>query len=284
MKGTAAACAIVSLLLLGLVQPSPATPEGGTGAAHPELKRLPDPPLLVTGASLLIASIPIAVTRKPVPAAGLDPRDIRWSVDRRVVGKRSTRADSESDYFHDAAVAYPLALSLAFQPSGTRVRGTLQRSIVYLEAVLISEGIASVIKNTADRPRPYTYLPADERPNNRAYDATVNEAFRSMPSGHATISFCGAAFAMADHLISRPEASWEERAGTSFVGGFLAGMTAAMRIQGGQHFPSDAMVGGLLGTACGIAVPLAHQYVDADGRRMARPILRALGSASHPPV
>jgi hypothetical protein len=275
VRGARVVCVIASLAFLGLAQSIPAQEPASTQPVHPEFKRLLDASLLASGVALLVVGNPIDVTRKPVPPEGLDPGDIHWSLDRGIIGKRSTRADSESDYFRDAAVAYPMVLRLISQPPGTRLSGTLWRSMEYIEAILIAEGVSAVIKNSADRPRPYTYLPADQRPNNRAYDVRVDEAFRSMPSGHATISFCAAAFAMTDQLISRPNASWQERAGVSFLGGFLAGMTAGMRVEGGQHFPSDTMVGGLIGIASGVTVPMVHEYIGADGHRAGRPSARA---------
>lgn len=80
---------------------------------------------------------------------------------------------------------------------------------------------------------------------------------------------------MTDHLISPPEASWKERVGTAFIGGCLAGTTSGLRIEGGQHFPSDVIVGGLIGTATGVGVPLVHHYVSRTARRAALPSWRA---------
>lgn len=268
---TAVACASV-----GLAVPAPALASGASGdppaaSVRPELRWGLDAPLLGAGASLLVAGQLLDAATRPVPAAGLDPADVHWSFDRGVIGERSTQADNESNYVRDAALVYPLAVAFISQPPGTRLRGTLRRSAMYGEALLIAEGISLVLKSPIDRPRPYTYLPADRRPDDSAYDVTVGEAFRSMPSGHATVSFCAAGFAMTDHLISRPDAGWLERAGVPFAGGVLAGMTATLRVEAGQHFPSDVIAGGLIGTSCGVAVPLAHRYLDPDGRRAPLP-------------
>ncbi len=244
-------------------------------SVHPEFRVLPDAPKLMTGVALLLASRPLSITRKAVPPAGLDPKTIHWSVDRHALGEASTRADIQSDYVRDAALAYPLILAFASQPAGTRWNGTARRGLVYSEAVMVAEGVAMIIKNVADRPRPFTYLPIDERRSGSAFDVTSDEAFRSMPSGHTTAAFTAAAFAITDHLISRPQASWQERVAVAAVGGLLAGMTASMRVRGGQHFPSDVIVGGLIGTASGVLVPLVQRYASADGRRAARPSGRA---------
>jgi membrane-associated phospholipid phosphatase len=265
----------VGLVLVGTSGPIRAQSDAPTPPVSPELRWKVDAPLLAAGATLLAVGAQLDVAVRDVPPQGLDRGDIKWSFDRNYIGEVSTRADSHSDYYRDAAVAYPMILAFASQPSGTRMSGTLRRSLVYAEAVAVAEGIALVVKRGADRPRPYTYLAANERPSNSAYDVTAESSFRSMPSGHATISFCAAAFAMTDHVLTRPQASWQEQAGTAFVGGFLAGITAGLRVEGGLHFPSDSMVGGLIGMTCGVTIPLVHRYVGPTERRKPMPPGRA---------
>ncbi len=271
----AAARAVVCLALFGVPYRAQAQSDAPAQSVHPELRWRIEAPLLAAGAALLVVGKNLSVSRKSVPPEGLDPSDVQWSFDRGVIGERSTRADTQSDYFRDAALAYPMTLAFASQPSRTRVSSTLRRSLMYGEALLVAEGLSKVIKGSADRPRPFTYLPANQRPNNPAYDVAADYAFQSMPSGHAISTFCAAGFAMTDHLISRPDASWRERVGGAFVGGFLAGTTAGLRIEAGQHFPSDTIAGGLIGTATGVAVPLVHYYIGPADRRTALPSGRA---------
>jgi len=64
---------------------------------------------------------------------------------------------------------------------------------------------------------------------------------------------------MTTHLLQRPQASWVERAGVGFLGGVLAGTTSALRVEAGQHFPSDVLVGAGIGIVSGVAVPLLHR-------------------------
>jgi hypothetical protein len=243
--------AVMCLLLLGPAARAQAQGDVPAPPMHPRSRWLLDAPLLVSGATLLLVSRPLSVTRQVVPPQGLNPNTIFWSFDRSVVGNASTRADRASDYFAGAALAYPMMLAFVSQPSGTRWSGTLRRALVY------------------------SYLPVDQRPTTPAFDVTADEAFRSMPSGHATLAFSAATFAMTDHLISRPNASWQERVAISSLGGVMAGMTGLLRVEGGQHFPSDVIVGGLIGTASGITVPLVHHYITADGHRAGLPSGRA---------
>ena len=67
--------------------------------------------------------------------------------------------------------------------------------------------------------------------------------------------------ATTEHLLTRPEASTRERLVVGFTGGALGAATAALRVEAGQHFPSDVLVGSAIGIATGVTLPLAH----ADG-------------------
>lgn len=227
-----------------------------------------DIPMVTGSAALFTAGKIMGVTKKVVPPQGLDPTQIHWSVDRNNLGIISLKANRDSYYFRDAAIAYPVLLAFISQPSGDRMAGTFRHSLVYLETMLFSEGISEVIKSSVSRPRPYDYVPVSQRPKEKGYDVTAKEAFRSMPSGHATIAYCGASFAMVDHLISRPDASWLEHFGVGFVGGVLAETTAGTRTEAGQHFPSDTIVGALIGATGGIVMPVFHEYVGTRKCRL----------------
>ncbi len=283
------ACAAPSVVLAsgtggasGLrAQPVAATTGAGSafasvqGPVRPELGWIREGTLLGGGAVLIGAAQLMDVTVKTVPPQGLDPADIAWSFDRRQIGKHDTRALSASDVASAAAMAYPVAVAFASQPAGERIGGTLRRSVVYLESFALATGVSMLIKNATDRPRPYTYLASGRRPADAAYDVTDREAFQSMPSSHACSAFCGAAFAVTDHLITRPGANWAERVGVSFTGGLLAGMTSTLRVEAGKHFPSDVLAGGAIGFASGVAVPITHRYLTREGRRAPLPPRRA---------
>jgi membrane-associated phospholipid phosphatase len=137
-----------------------------------------------------------------------------------------------------------------------------------------------MLKPAISRPRPYTYLPESERPDDPRYDATADAAFHAMPSGHASDAWCAASFAIVDHLLTRPAGDWREHAAVGFVGGALAGATCALRVEAGAHFPTDVLSGAAVGAAAGAGVPFMHHYVG-DGRRAPGPSRAAwLGAAA----
>jgi membrane-associated phospholipid phosphatase len=231
---------------------------------HPEPRWPRDGIHVATGAALVAGAELLRIEVRPVPAQGFDRADIRWSVDRDQIGRLDSRAVPASDLASGISIAYPMLLAFATQPAGERASGTLRRGVIHLEAYLLATAASRWLKGALDRPRPYTYLAAAERPGEATYDVTDDEAFESMPSGHASASFCGAAFAMTDHLLTRPRAQAIERIGVAFGGGLLAGVTSALRVRAGKHFPSDVLAGGAIGVTSGIVVPLSHRYFSAE--------------------
>jgi membrane-associated phospholipid phosphatase len=229
---------------------------------------------VVTAASLgaYALSRGFSITRQVVPAQGLDPSNINLGIDRHIIGHPSTGADRASDVTLVATMVGAPVLALLTQPGVHGWEDVVRRPLVlYGEAMLLAEAGSQLLKKSADRPRPFTYLPESERPTGSAYDVTGDGAFLSMPSGHATISFTAASFAATDNLLSHPGAGWREHVAVAAVGGLLAGATGNLRIKANQHFPTDILVGGLIGTASGVSIPLLHSYVLPGGHQVQHP-------------
>lgn len=259
----------VGVSMLGVATPlcaqssaqPPVQPVQTTQVRHPypHLSTLQETAFLGAGAVALTAGSLIDVDLRVVPSQGLDPGEIAWSVDRNIVGNISLDADDLSDWTRTVAIAYPLVLGWITETPGQRWRGFGRRSVVYAETFLVSQGVTAVAKTTIGRARPYAYLPEEQRPSTRTYDVDETRTFYSMPSGHASSSWTAASLAMTEHLLTRPEAVWWERFGVGFVGGVLAGGTSALRVEAGQHFPSDVLLGSTIGIASGVFVPLLHR-------------------------
>jgi membrane-associated phospholipid phosphatase len=194
-----------------------------------------------------------------VPSPGLSAVEIDWSLDRSVVGSRSTAADAASDWTRDGAVVFLLVTAAATAGRDDAWRELARRSVVYAEAAIISHGLTNLGKRAFGRPRPLAYLPSSERADGSANDPLEDGAFESMPSGHASSAWTAAALGMTEHLLSRPHAASLERTAVGLLGGGLAGATAALRVAAGQHFPSDVMVGAGIGLLTGVGMPLVHR-------------------------
>ena len=158
-----------------------------------------------------------------------------------------------------ASLIFPLALALATGQEGERWHSFSHSSLVFAETILMSQGLTWLGKTTFGRARPYAYLPASQRPDHHSYDVSAGRTAASMPSGHTSSAWAGAAMGMTTHLLLRPQAGWGERGGVGFLGGVLAGATSALRVEAGQHFPSDVLVGAGIGILAGVAVPMLHR-------------------------
>lgn len=242
------------------------TPVAASQAVRPEYRWLVDAPLLAVGAGSLLASFALDVEHQVVPPAGLDPGGIHFQMDRNIVGNRNLDAGTWSDRWVALAVAYPLVLPALTAADGQRLQAVTDRVGMQAEAALLTTGIVTASKIAISRPRPYTYLPAAERPADSHYDVESDRAFVSMPSGHAATTWCAASFALTDYLLSHPDQEWEARATVGFTGSVLATTTSALRVEAGQHFPTDVLVGSAIGAACGAAVPLLHHYLEGGER------------------
>lgn len=259
--------AVVALLAVQAVSASPVSAQGGAApspasaaprSASPDytLRR----ELLIGGVAtgLTVATHLVSADLRPVPAQGLDPSSIGWSVDRRSLGALHVGADVTSNRTRDLAAAYPFLLVWLTSP-GERWTAAGRRAVVYSEAFWIAHGVTYLGKRTIGRARPFAYADSAARASSPTFDTRVSSAFEAMPSGHSAGAFVGAGLAIAEYLLSHPEARGLQRFGVAAVGGALGGATAALRVQAGKHFPSDVLVGAGIGLGTGIALPLLHR-------------------------
>lgn len=143
------------------------------------------------------------------------------------------------------ALAAPAILALA--PSNQ----WLTFGTMYLETLLIANGIKEWTKLLVYRARPYMYF--DDFPQEKVEDGDWSCSF---PSGHTTFAFAGAAFTTMVFCQCFPNSDWKYVvAGASFG---LAALTGAMRMASGNHFLTDVLVGAVIGTAVGFTVPYLH--------------------------
>lgn len=131
-----------------------------------------------------------------------------------------------------ARVQYPLILTMWF------------------ETMLLTFSLSSLIKNTANRPRPYVYH-ADWQPE-RLLTRNDRAAFLS---GHAANATAGAVlFAALLEAYDRPLARYGRPLALA-----VAGLTAYLRVRAGKHWPTDALAGVLLGGGVAGAVVRWHR-------------------------
>jgi hypothetical protein len=185
---------------------------------------------LVGAGAVLGTAILLDRASRPAECAPCSPNTIPI-FDRWAVGAPRPDVSLASDV---------LALSLAgasLLDTGRRDGGE-SAMIVSLEAVAWTFAVTQVSKALIGRLRPVMFT--DRAAAVR--DEVSNQ--RSMPSGHAAVAFAFAASYWAN--------ASDTPAGPKIAAMLAAAGVGALRVAAGKHFPSDVVVGALLGTASAV--------------------------------
>ena len=125
--------------------------------------------------------------------------------------------------------------------------------LMYAEAMGINFGITQIVKGAVHRNRPFLYnteLTPEERLSER--DPSL-----SFFSGHTSIAFCSATFLATTFSRIHPTSPWRFAVWSGAL--TLAAGTGVFRYAAGKHFPTDIMMGALVGSVTGILIPILHQ-------------------------
>lgn len=138
-------------------------------------------------------------------------------------------------------------------------------SLMYMETVAFAVIIPAFAKGTAERIRPFVY-----NPDVAASTRMTNDPRGSFFSRHTTMAFASAVFLSTVHDAYHPGS-----ASSPYIwAGSLLAATAVgvMRVESGDHFPTDVIAGAAVGSAIGYVIPRMHR-VEA-GRFSLTPVLR----------
>ena len=155
--------------------------------------------------------------------------------------------DTLSDVFQYISFFTPALLAIDFDAMGIVTTG-----VMYAESVLLAIGIKDSLKGLFPRYRPYMY-----GPNPPAELLDDSDRYLSFPSGHTTMAFAGASFFTYVFLTKYPDSKLKIPVIVGSI--LLATATATMRVLSGQHFVTDVLAGAVIGTTCGLIVPLIHK-------------------------
>ncbi len=222
----------VSLLLLAVL-----TAGGAQSAASQELARDPwvraDQALSLGGAGAVFGvSLLLDQRAGPPPCAPCDPGAVP-GFDRWII-RPPVRVYAAASDLLLLGLASGTLVQTGFGPDGRR------RVLAELEAVAWTMGVIGLSKSLIGRERPVLYT--EVAPD--VADEVINQ--RSMPSGHAALSFAMAT----SYWLNNPERGLVPK---------LAAVAAAagvsmLRVASAKHFPSDVIVGALVGTGVAVAI------------------------------
>ncbi|WP_460955784.1 phosphatase PAP2 family protein [Spirosoma litoris] len=227
-----------------------------------ELKTGREITLLGAGAVTLGAAVALRHTIDPLTQSeinALNPNDIN-AFDRKAVYHWSTSADRLSDATLAGNVALAGLLTVGTKPMRQDIKTV---AVMYLETVLLANGVERTIKGVTQRTRPYVYNPAapmDEK--------LTRDARESFFSGHATNAFATAVFTSEVFLHYFPHSKLKPVVWIGSLG--LASATAVLRYEGGLHYPTDLLAGAAFGSLVGWGIPKLHEVKDKTklGRRL----------------
>jgi len=169
-------------------------------------------------------------------------------IDRGTAGTYNQSQSDVSDVLVGISIASPL--SLMMDESIRKDYFTL--GVMYAETGVLAAIAPSLGKGIAKRIRPYVYnasTPIDVR--------TESDAQRSFFSRHSTFAFSMAVFMSTVYSNYFPSSKYTTHVWVGSLG--LATAVAALRVTSGSHFPTDVIVGAIVGSGIGYFIPYIHR-------------------------
>jgi len=175
----------------------------------------------------------------------LDPADVN-GFDRGAIGPFT------EDHAGDVLLYTAYLLPVSFLAYGETNNDFLDLTLMYGEVLLIQASINGIVKGTAQRTRPYVYddqTAMDEK--------TTTDARISFFSGHTSMT-AAISFFTAKVFTEYIE---DNTVKILIWGGavLLPAATAVMRVNSHWHFPTDVMVGYVVGALVGYLIPELHR-------------------------
>ena len=217
---------------------------------------------LGVGAASLGASVALNHTIDPLTRTEIASlsRDEVNKFDRNATFHWSKSADKASDATLVGTIGIAGLLTLGTKPMRQDFKTV---AVMYIETLLLANGVERTIKAITQRNRPFVYNP--DAPIDEKLDRDARQSFFS---GHATNAFATAVFTSEVFRHYFPHSKLKPVVWVGTLG--LASATAYLRYEGGLHYPSDLLVGAAFGSFVGWGIPKIHQVKDksAMGRRL----------------
>ncbi|MCK8493403.1 phosphatase PAP2 family protein [Spirosoma sp. RP8] len=194
----------------------------------------------------------------PDQVSALDRNDIN-AFDRPATANWNPSIAKASDITLYTNVALPALLTLGLKPMRQDVK-TL--GIMYIETLLLANGVESTVKALSQRPRPFVFNP--DVPLERKLNRDARQSFFS---GHATTAFATAVFTSEVFRHYFPYSKLKPVVWAGTLG--LATATCVMRYESGRHYYTDLLAGAAFGSLVGWVIPKLHEVKNRGkvGRR-----------------
>lgn len=179
--------------------------------------------------------------------------------DKPVAGRYSEFADNLSDGFSVLALAPFVFGGVAWHKGDTDGKGFAGLALMYVQALAIQNGLNYMARSLQLWPRPYMYAKEGDGAEAaaKAEREGKGEAYGSFFSGHASAAFTVAVFTSEWFSETYPDSPYKGIVWASSLS--LAGLVGALRVAAGKHYPSDVVVGALVGTGVSLAILRLHE-------------------------
>lgn len=184
-------------------------------------------------------------------------------LDRLAIKNYSEHAAYLSDVLGMACMLAPFSMLTQKQ-----IRNDFStHAAIYAETMLINAGAVYLFKSLVKRPRPYVFNP--DAPLHKKLEKDARMAFYS---GHTSMSFASAVLFAKSFNDHYPHSNWKNAV---WAGSLLtAGTVGYLRVEAGRHYPTDVLVGALVGGAIGYFIPKIHKSKKkSDNKTPPLPIL-----------
>lgn len=227
-----------------------------------ELKTGRELALFGAGAATGAAALVLEERVSPLSAgeiAGLNRADIK-PIDRGATYQFSSSAARLSHVTLTGNVAVLGLLTVGAKSMRNDLKTV---GVMYLETMLLANGVQRSVKNIVQRTRPFVYNP--DAPSD---DKLERDARKSFFSGHATNAFATAVFTGEVFQHYFPDSRLKPVVWIGSLG--LATATSVLRYEAGKHYPTDLLAGAAFGSLVGWGIPKLHEVKSRSelGRRI----------------
>ena len=190
-----------------------------------------------------------------ISAEDLKPRSEFLPWDRPFVGHYNGWATTVSHYTGVLAVA-PLALAgYSWFQGDADAHDFGAFTLMFVEAFALQNALNQIVRSSQLWPRPFVY--AEHGEGRIKAESAKGEAYGSFYSGHASAAFTVAIFTGEWFSEIYPDSKYKPLVWASSFA--LASGVAALRVVAGKHYPTDVVVGALVGTGVSLGVLKLHE-------------------------